>query len=94
MTISTVNFIVAMAPILLHTEQNLRKIRGYIIPDHIEIHCEVSVVPFKDLSQMSPREMSMAIREFRHSEVAAPISVEVGRFQRTAVVNDASKLRD
>ena len=30
---------------------------------HIDLHVEVPVVPFKDLSQMSPGEPSAAIRE-------------------------------
>ena len=31
--------------------------------DRIDIHCEVTVVPFKQLSQMQPGEPSSAIRE-------------------------------
>lgn len=37
--------------------------RGYIIFDRIDLHVEVPVVPFKDLSQMQPGEPSAAIRE-------------------------------
>ena len=40
----------------------LSKISGPLL-DRIDIHCEVPVVPFKDLSQMSPGEPSSAIRE-------------------------------
>ena len=63
MTTSTVSFIVAMTPILLLTEQDLRKIRGYIIPSRIDIHCEIQAVPFAQLSQMQTGEPSAAIRE-------------------------------
>ena len=52
-----------MATILLLTEQNLRKKRGYIIFDRIDIHCEIQAVPFSQLSQMQPGEPSAAIRE-------------------------------
>ena len=54
---------VAMAIILFLTEQNLHKIRGYIIFDSIDIHCEVQPVPFAQLSQMQPGEPSAIIRE-------------------------------
>lgn len=37
--------------------------RGYIIPDRIDIHCEIQAVPFAELSQMQPGEPSAAIRE-------------------------------
>lgn len=37
--------------------------RGYIIFDRIDIHCEVPVVPFNQLSSMSAGEPSAAIRE-------------------------------
>ena len=37
--------------------------RGYIIFDRIDIHCEVTVVPFKELSTMQPGEPSAVIRE-------------------------------
>ncbi len=40
----------------------LSKISGPLL-DRIDIHCEVPVVPFKDLSQMSAGEPSSAIRE-------------------------------
>ena len=33
------------------------------IPDRIDLHVEVPVVPFKDLSKMAPGEPSSAIRE-------------------------------
>ena len=37
--------------------------RGYIIPDRIDLHVEVPVVPFKDLTKMQPGEPSSVIRE-------------------------------
>ena len=37
--------------------------RGYIIPDRIDIHCEIQAVPFAELSQMQPGEPSAVIRE-------------------------------
>ena len=43
-------------------EINKRKVAPKIL-DRIDIHCEVPVVPFKDLSQMSAGEPSSAIRE-------------------------------
>ena len=35
----------------------------YIIPDCIDIHCEITPVPFKDISKAQPGEPSAAIRE-------------------------------
>ena len=52
-----------MAIILFLTEQNLHKIRGYIIFDRIDIHCEIQPVPFAQLSQMQQGEPSAVIRE-------------------------------
>ena len=40
----------------------LSKVSGPLL-DRIDIHCEVSVVPFKQLSQMQPGEPSAVIRE-------------------------------
>ena len=77
MTTSTVSFIVAMTPILLLTEQDLRKIRGYIIPSRIDIHCEIQAVPFAQLSQMQPGEPSAAIRE----RVIAARKIQEERFK-------------
>ena len=42
--------------------RDLSKIRGPML-DRIDIHCEVPVVPFKQLSQMQPGESSEKIRE-------------------------------
>ena len=55
--------IAAKTTILFHTGMNYSCKRGYIIPSRIDLHCEVPVVPFKDLSQMKPGEPSSAIRE-------------------------------
>jgi len=55
--------IAATATILLFTGLNLHKIRGYIIFDRIDIHCEIQAVPFAQLSQMQPGEPSQMIRE-------------------------------
>ncbi len=38
-------------------------IRGYIIFDYNDIHCEIQAVPFAELSKMQPGELSAAIRE-------------------------------
>jgi magnesium chelatase family protein len=40
----------------------MNKISGPLM-DRIDIHCEVAVVPFKQLSQMQPGEPSSVIRE-------------------------------
>lgn len=37
--------------------------RGYIIFDRIDLHCEISQVPFSELSKMKPGEPSEKIRE-------------------------------
>ena len=63
MTTSTICIIAAMVIIPLFAEPNIRTIRGYIIFDHIDLHVEVPVVPFKDLSTMAPGEPSSVIRE-------------------------------
>ena len=52
-----------MVIIPLLTESNYRTIRGYIIFDSIDIHCEIQAVPFAQLSQMQPGEPSAVIRE-------------------------------
>ena len=52
-----------MAIILFLIEQNLHKIRGYIIFDRIDIQCEILPVSFAQLSQMKPGEPSSVIRE-------------------------------
>ena len=52
-----------MVTILFLTGLYLHKIRGYIIFDRIDIHCEIQAVPFAQLSQMQPGEPSAAIRE-------------------------------
>ena len=52
-----------MVIIPLLTESNYRTIRGYIIFDSIDIHCEIQAVPFAQLSQMQPGEPSEMIRE-------------------------------
>ena len=51
MTISTICLIVAMVIIPLLTESNYRTIRGYIIFDSIDIHCEIQAVPFAQLAE-------------------------------------------
>ncbi len=43
-------------------ESIFRMIRGYIIFDRIDLHVEVPVVPFRDLSKMAPGEPSAVIR--------------------------------
>ncbi len=55
--------IAAMAMNMLLAASNYRTIRGYIIFDSIDIHCEIQAVPFAQLSQMQPGEPSSVIRE-------------------------------
>jgi len=43
-------------------QRYMSRISGPLL-DRIDLHCEVPVVPFKDLSQMKPGEPSSAIRE-------------------------------
>ncbi len=45
-----------MVIIPLLTESNYRTIRGFIIFDSIDIHCEIQAVPFAALSEMKPGE--------------------------------------
>lgn len=40
--------IAAMAIIPFLTKSSFRTIRGYIIFDHIDIHCEIQAVPFAE----------------------------------------------
>ena len=61
MTTTSTCTVAAMVIILLLTESNFRKIRGYIIFDHIGIHCEIQAVPFADLPKIAPGEPSSAI---------------------------------
>ena len=55
--------IAAMAIILLLTGMNNSCKRGYIIIDRIDIQCEITPVPFRDISKAVPGESSAAIRE-------------------------------
>ena len=52
-----------MAMNMLLAASNYRTIRGYIIFDRIDIHCEIQPVPFAQLTQMQPGEPSAVIRE-------------------------------
>ena len=61
MTTISICTVAAMVIILLLTESNFRKIRGYIIFDHIGIHCEIQAVPFADLPKIAPGEPSSAM---------------------------------
>ncbi len=63
MMISTICIIAAMAMNMLLAASNYRTIRGYIIFDRIDIHCEIQAVPFAALSEMKPGEPSEKIRE-------------------------------
>ena len=58
MMISTICIIAAMAMNMLLAASNYRTIRGYIIFDSIDIHCEIQAVPFAQ-----PGEPSSVIRE-------------------------------
>ncbi len=59
----TIYLIAVMSIILFLKETNNSCKQGYIIPDRIDIHCEIQAVPFAQLSQMQPGEPSAAIRE-------------------------------
>ena len=77
MVYSYLYIITALAIILFLTEQNLHKIRGYIIFDPIDIHCEIQAVPFAELSKMQPGEPSANIRE----RVIAARKIQEERFR-------------
>ena len=66
-----------MAIFLLFIGLSLHKIRGYIIFDRIDLHVEVPVVPFRDLSKMAPGEPSAVIRE----RVIAARKIQEERFK-------------
>ena len=63
MTTTSICIIAAMVIVPLLAESIFRMIRGYIIFDRIDIHCEIQAVPFAQLSQMQPGEPSAVIRE-------------------------------
>ena len=42
---------------------SIKRKAGSIIPDRIDIHCEIQAVPFAQLSQMKPGKASAAIIE-------------------------------
>lgn len=42
---------------------SIKRKAGSIIPDRIDIHCEIQAVPFAQLSQMKPGKASAAISE-------------------------------
>ena len=63
MTTTSICIIAAMVIVPLLAESNYRTIRGYIIFDRIDIHCEIQAVPFAQLSRMQPGEPSAVIRE-------------------------------
>ncbi len=75
--ISTICIIAAMAMNMLLAASNYRTIRGYIIFDRIDIHCEIQAVPFAQLSQMQPGEPSAAICE----RVLKARQIQESRFQ-------------
>ena len=55
-------FVASMNPCPCGYYGDPSRISGPLL-DRIDLHCEVPVVPFKDLSQMKPGEPSSAIRE-------------------------------
>ena len=63
MTTTSICIIAAIVIVPLLAESIFRMIRGYIIFDRIDIHCEIQAVPFAQLSQMQPGEPSEKIRE-------------------------------
>ena len=42
---------------------SIKRKTDYLIPDRIDIHCEIQAVPFAQLSEMQPGEPSEKIRE-------------------------------
>ena len=79
MTISTICLIAAMVIISLLTESNYRTIRGYIIFDSIDIHCEILPLTFSEISQAKAGESSTAIRE----RVIRARQIQAERFRNT-----------
>jgi magnesium chelatase family protein len=69
--------IAAMLTITLLTRMKNSCKRGYNIFDHIDIHCEIQAVPFKQLSEMQPGEASEKIRE----RVIAARKIQEERFR-------------
>ncbi len=69
--------IAAMVIVPLLAESSFRMKQGYIIPDRIDIHCEIQAVPFKQLSEMQPGEPSEKIRE----RVIAARKIQEERFR-------------
>ena len=59
------------------TYLNLERKVDYIIPDCIDIQCEITPVPFKDISKAAPGEPSAAIRE----RVIAARQIQQERFK-------------
>lgn len=76
MTTTSICIIAAMVIVPLLAESIFRMIRGYIIFDRIDIHCEIQAVPFAQLSQMQPGEPSATIRE----RVIAARNIQTERF--------------
>lgn len=60
---TSICIITIILTIALFTGFKLSCKRGYIIFDRIDLHVEIPVVPFKDLSKMQPGEPSSVIRE-------------------------------
>ena len=51
-----------LTTLLVRRNTSTRK-ADYIIPDCIDIQCEISPVPFQDISKAAPGEPSAKIRE-------------------------------
>ena len=77
MTTTAICLFAAMLTISLLTGMKNSCKRGYIIFDHIDIHCEIQAVPFAQLSQMRPGEPSEKIRE----RVIAACKIQEERFK-------------
>ena len=58
------------------THTSTRKV-DYIIPDRIDIQCEIAAIPFSELSKAAPGELSAAIRE----RVVAARKIQEERFK-------------
>ena len=65
-----------LTTLLVRRNTSTRK-ADYIIPDCIDIQCEISAIPFKDLSQAKPGEPSAAIRQ----RVIAARQIQAKRYE-------------
>ncbi len=77
----------ACSPAQIH--RYLNKISGPLM-DRIDLACEISAVPFKDLSNVQPGEPSSAIRE----RVIAARKIQTERFKDSKLVHCNAQMND